>query len=353
MSTGGRRPPFFSRGRRIALLFFGFVAFARCSGGGGGGGQSTVPNASSSPSPVSSAMPSPSPGASVPPTATPTGTPTPSATPTTTPTAAPTAANYQVRATYNIPYGSDPNEILDAYVPIDGKVTRPAVMLVHGGESVSGDKSALASESLQIAQAGFTTFDLDYTLSTPTVPGYPTQGNQVQAAIIWVRANAAQYGVDPARIGALGSSHGGELVALVALEGSGSQQTGSRLMAAVTWSGPTDLVSLYAIECPGSTPSCLNKGEIEYFDCLYPQCPATFVAASPVTYIDSSDPPMEIFNSTNELVPLSQANELANGLTTAGVYNQLIVYPGSLHASAYSAQAIGPTTSFFETELYR
>ncbi len=333
--------------RRAALLVFGCVASAGCSGGSDGHG--TLPVATASPAPVRSATPSPSPTA----TATITATPSASQSSSATPSAAPTPGDYQVRVTDNIRYGSAAEEVLDAYVPVDGKASRPAVMLVHGGASIRGDKSELAHESMQIAQAGFTTFDLNYTLSTPTAPGYPTQGDQVQAAIVWARANAAQFGVDPARIGALGSSHGGELVALVALEGSGPQQTGARLMAAVTWSGPTDLVSLYALECPGSTSSCAKKPEIEYLDCFYPQCPATYVAASPVTYVDPSDPPMAIFNSANELVPVSQANELANDLTAAGVYNQLTIYPGSVHAAGYSAQALGPTIAFFETELYR
>jgi acetyl esterase len=320
-------------------------ALAACSGGGGGAPGGSAPSAG--PTVAASAIPTPT--AAGTPLATPTAVSHPSATP----TPAPAATTYPVSETGNVSYGPSPDEILDAYVPADGKTTRPAVMVVHGGGSTSGDKSNLSTESLAIAAAGFTVFNLNYTLSTPTVPGYPVQGDQVQAAIVWARANAATYGVDPARIGGLGSSHGAELIDLVALEGSGSQQTGDRLMAAVSWSGPTDLVSLYAIECPAGGPSCLGKAEIEYLDCLYPACPAQYVAASPVTYVDSSDPPIAIYNSTNELVPLPQANELASDLAAASVPYQLTIYPGSLHAQEYHDQALAPSIQFLQTELYR
>ncbi len=290
-------------------------------------------------------------GGPVPPA--PTASATPLSTPTSTPTPVPTAGSYAVRETDEISYGTSPDETLDAFVPNDGRTSRAAVIVVHGGASVAGDKRSLVAVSSQIAAAGFSVFDIDYTLATMTVPGYPTQGNQVQAAIAWVRANAATYGVDPTRIGALGSSHGGELVALVALEGSGAQTSGVRLAAAVLWSGPTDLVTLYQSACPPTGPSCSSQPEVEYLDCLYPDCPAQYVAASPVTYVDASDPPMEIFNSTNELVPLSQADELAADLAKVGIAHQEIVYPGTQHADAYSAQALPATISFFFAQLSR
>jgi acetyl esterase/lipase len=277
--------------------------------------------------------------------------PAPTATPVPAPSAS--ATTYPVAATTDVPYGPAASEVLDAYVPADGKATRPAVIVVHGGGSTGGDKKSLTAVSTAIAAAGFTVLNIDYTLSTPTAPGFPVQGDQVQAAIVWARASGAAYGVDPARIGGLGSSHGAELIDLVALEGSGSQTTGARLKAAVSWSGPTDLVSLYAVECPGNGASCLSQGELQYLDCLYPDCPQTYVDASPVTYADGTDPPISIFNSTNELVPLSQANELASDLAAAGVPYQLTIYPGTLHAQAYSAQALEPSIQFLQTELNR
>jgi acetyl esterase/lipase len=66
---------------------------------------------------------------------------------------------------------------------------------------------------------GVTAFVLKYRLARETGSTYAIEGDaaaDLRRAIRWVRANAAQYGVDPRRIGVMGFSAGGELVSLVA-----------------------------------------------------------------------------------------------------------------------------------------
>lgn len=67
---------------------------------------------------------------------------------------------------------------------------------------------------------GVTAFVLKYRLARdPGSSGYGIETHgaaDLRRAVRWVRANAAQYGVDPRRIGVMGFSAGGELVSLVA-----------------------------------------------------------------------------------------------------------------------------------------
>ena len=66
---------------------------------------------------------------------------------------------------------------------------------------------------------GVTVFVLKYRLARDGASGYSIEGHgaaDLRRAVRHVRANAAQYGVDPKRIGAMGFSAGGELVSLVA-----------------------------------------------------------------------------------------------------------------------------------------
>ena len=62
-------------------------------------------------------------------------------------------------------------------------------------------------------------FAISYRLMKPGVKTYPGAVYDVKAAIQYVRANAAELGVDPARIGVMGDSAGAHLAALVALAG--------------------------------------------------------------------------------------------------------------------------------------
>ncbi|WP_205691949.1 alpha/beta hydrolase [Caulobacter soli] len=66
---------------------------------------------------------------------------------------------------------------------------------------------------------GVTVFVLKYRLAREAGSTYAIDRDaaaDLRRAVRWVRANAAQYGVDPHRIGVMGFSAGGELVSLVA-----------------------------------------------------------------------------------------------------------------------------------------
>ena len=56
---------------------------------------------------------------------------------------------------------------------------------------------------------------------------------------------------------------------------------------------------------------------------------------SPVTYIDSGDPPVLTFHgSADPIVPASQARILHEALRKAGVVNRLFIYEGAGHGFA-------------------
>jgi dipeptidyl aminopeptidase/acylaminoacyl peptidase len=88
-----------------------------------------------------------------------------------------------------------------------------------------------------------------------------------------------------------------------------------------------------------------------FLGCLPDACPDTYAAASPITHVDKTDSPMLIVNSTNELVPQSQADAMKAALDKAGVANQAIILPGSAHSRAYSNQVWDQTVTFLENYL--
>jgi acetyl esterase/lipase len=94
-----------------------------------------------------------------------------------------------------------------------------AIIVVPGG---GHELIVWTTEGVNVAQAlnryGITAFVLKYRLahekgSTSTVDD---AASDVRRSIRWVRAHAADYGIDPHRIGIMGFSAGGELVSLVA-----------------------------------------------------------------------------------------------------------------------------------------
>jgi len=166
-------------------------------------------------------------------------------------------------------------------------------------------------------------------------------------AIRWIRAHAGRFSVDPSRLGLFGASAGGNLAALAATRVQGALDTGARVRALVSWSGPMDL-ALFDAELGGPSQHPFVES---YIGCTPTACPARYRAASPVTHVDRSDPPTLLANSTSEIVPLAQAREMAAQLTAAAVPHELLVLPGSRHAAQYASAVWQTTVTFLERHL--
>lgn len=139
---------------------------------------------------------------------------------------------------------------LDAFVP-DGPGPFPSVILVHGGGWNAGDKSGgrtkgyMAPMDDPLSRAGFAWFEINYRLAPKYT--FPACIDDVESAIRWVKAHAAQYHLDPARIAISGESAGGQLVDLAAARADES----TRVAAVVSFYGVYDMVAQARKEGPG------------------------------------------------------------------------------------------------------
>jgi acetyl esterase len=229
---------------------------------------------------------------------------------------------------------------LDAYLPT-APGPHPGVIVIYGGGWYTGSREWDQELGVELAQDGFVAFGVDYRLAPRFT--YPAPVEDLQTAVIWIRAHGSEFGVDPGRLGAIGESAGGHLAALLAVLGSGARDTGSRIAAAVSLSGPMDLGRL--VTDVGNTrlsDGMTGREAIEQFlGCRAAACAGPLREASPLTYVDGSDAPMLLANSTREVIPLSQATEMAGALREANVPVRLIEVPGSAHG-AYSLLAPVP-----------
>jgi len=113
------------------------------------------------------------------------------------------------------PFDPGSANLLDIYRPDDGKVY-PGVVLLHGGGWRTGDKEQLDETSEDLAKKGYVVANVNYRLSSTTKKSFPEAVIDVKAAIRWFRANAATYNVNPDKIGGVGGSAGGNLIAMAA-----------------------------------------------------------------------------------------------------------------------------------------
>jgi acetyl esterase/lipase len=115
---------------------------------------------------------------------------------------------------------------------------RPALLAIHGGEWCQGNKDDMRELAGFLCPLGYVLLSPNYRLSMtsePTHPDdatWPAQLDDVRAALAYAKANAAQWNVDPDRIGVIGYSAGANLALQLAF------RDGVRVVVDI--SGPTN-----------------------------------------------------------------------------------------------------------------
>lgn len=95
---------------------------------------------------------------------------------------------------------------------------RPALVFFHGGGWTGGAPTQFNTQSTYLASRGLVCVQVEYRLLDKSDKAPPLVCIQdAKSAMRWVRAHAAELGIDPARIGAGGGSAGGHLAAFVGL----------------------------------------------------------------------------------------------------------------------------------------
>src|SRR6266481_1328443 len=127
---------------------------------------------------------------------------------------------YEVATTPDIVFAEHDGVTLlgDLYLP-QGLRKAPVLVGVHGGGWQVGDRKFYTNWGNYLARNGYAVFAIEYRLMKPGVKTWPGAVYDTRAAVQYVRAKAAELGVDPERIGMIGDSAGAHLSSLVALAG--------------------------------------------------------------------------------------------------------------------------------------
>ncbi len=219
---------------------------------------------------------------------------------------------------------------LDIYKPktIDKPV--PLLVFIHGGGWQSGKRSDYLIYLVDFAKRGYVTATVSYRLLSDAA--YPACIEDINDAVEWLFEHGNNYGYDTGRIALIGGSAGAHLAMLAAYgwksvdvnEKHGHEST-HRIKAVVDIYGPADLTTEYARTHPLVTNFIGNS---------FAKDPESYMAASPVYYLDGNDPPTLIMHGTSDdLVPISQSDNLKVKLDNLGVicvYYRLPLWPHTM-----------------------
>jgi acetyl esterase len=215
---------------------------------------------------------------------------------------------------------------LDAHIP-NGPGPHPAVILVHGGGWVRGNrKDTMAPLFAPLSDAGFAWFSISYRL-IGEIRGKNILGtaeDDVRNAVLYVKDHAAEFRIDPDRVALIGDSAGGQLACMAAL------QPGSRgaVKAVVSLYGPNDLASI-AQNAPQIPEEWRDKIMASpWGDVLM----SGLKSKSPINYLHAGMPPFLLIHGTKDpLVPYEQSVTLCNRIEKAGGSCTLFSVEGGGH----------------------
>ncbi|MBN9413941.1 hypothetical protein ABS71_21250 [bacterium SCN 62-11] len=217
---------------------------------------------------------------------------------------------------YSTPDGHE--NVLDLDLPEEGAGPFPLVIMIHGGGWSSGSRENFTAPEL--VEDGFAVATIDYRLAPEFK--FPAYIQDVKAAIRFLRSHAAQYQLNPDKVGLWGSSAGAHLAVLAGLSDKpGPWDVGenlevpSNVQAVVDWFGPTSFQGL-----ENASESAKNTVKQAFGDdsLLWRQ-------ASPLFLVHRGAPPFLIMHGLQDkLVPFSQSEQLYGSLRAAEVSAKLV-----------------------------
>jgi acetyl esterase/lipase len=260
-------------------------------------------------------------------------------------TPAPRLDKSAIKMERNITYATINGERLQldiAYPKADGKY--PLVVFIHGGAWKFGDRSELSRpiQDPEVASNGMSTIEnlasrgfVGATISYRLAPKgkFHDMLSDCKTAVRFLKAKAKDYHADPDKVGAVGFSAGGHLVAMLGLagkeagfEGTLYPEQSSKVNCVVDLFGPTDL-TLYA-ESEG-----LNKGFMRpLLGDQALQSRELHVKASPITYVKKDAPPFLIMHGTADfVVPIIHSERLVAKMKDVGAPVEFVPVKGKGH----------------------
>jgi alpha-L-fucosidase 2 len=221
--------------------------------------------------------------------------------------------------------------LLDVNIP-EGAGPFPIALLVHGGGWSSGDKANVGSAGRSsdispwfkpLTDAKFTWFSINYRLAS--AHRWPEGFNDLQTAIRWVKAHAAEFKGDPNRIALFGHSSGGHVVCLAATLIDDSLRVQAVVGFAPVTNHEQDLPIRGGLSA--SLQGLLNRPKE-----LTPESLGLLRELSPINHVRPGLPPfLLIHGDADKSVPFQQSLDFQAKLQANNVRCDLIRIPGAPH----------------------
>ncbi|MBN2572711.1 MAG: alpha/beta hydrolase [Ignavibacteriales bacterium] len=234
----------------------------------------------------------------------------------------------------------------------------PLIIWICGGAWYSMDINAHLPNLVEIAKKGYVIATIEYRNSNEAK--FPSQIEDVKAAIRFLRANAENYKIDHRNIGIMGESAGGYLASFVGTTNEKPEfdkglylNYSSKVQAVCSWYAPIDLNVKKHL---GQTHEKLKKITPEelFLSDTTSINSSLFVKANPITYLSKKTPPFLLFHGLKDTtVPIYQSEIFYDALKSRSIPADLYIIEDAGHASVefFQPQIKSLIVDFFDRYL--
>lgn len=221
--------------------------------------------------------------------------------------------------------------LTDIFVPDTDRHKSAAVVFIHGGGWIGGERQAFLWHAHRLSLHGYVACAIDYRLTETAV--FPAAVEDCQSAVKWLRENAERFDLSDDRIGVMGSSAGGHLAACLGVFDGKEDTISSRANCVVDIHGIHDFISL-----AGNGGKVNESGEA-FIGGTISEKKDRSMQASPALHVNDDSAPMFLVHDPgDDIVPYDQSLILADALIRNGRPMRFMPSPGSGHGFVYNPQ---------------
>jgi len=237
----------------------------------------------------------------------------------------------------DLAYSPHTRQRLDVYQPAGAKDC-PVLVYVYGGSWNGGRKTLYAPAAQRLLPEGAVIVIPDYTLYPEA--GYPTQTQEIAAALAWTLDHIQEYGGDPRRVVVVAQSAGAHVAALALLD---PQFLAAHGHHAGEVRGFFGISGVYDIETQLAHERSKGRTGQYVIDVMGGR--QNIAAASPATFVGPGALRTRLIHGDQDgTVPLRMSVEFYERLRAAGAETEFSVYPGGGHSGIlFDALAQNPS----------
>ncbi|CAM2938613.1 alpha/beta hydrolase [Rariglobus hedericola] len=235
---------------------------------------------------------------------------------------------------------------MDFYRAVGRTKPAPCVVMIHGGGWDSGDRGQLPAVNHHLARLGYAVAAVSYRLAPATV--WPGQADDVVAAITYLKAHAAELGIDPTRLVLMGRSAGGQIASSV-----GYGRPDPAVRGVVSFYGPHDQVFAWGFS---REDDILNAVKLlrQYLGGSPDEAPEAYRTASAylIATKENALPTLMVHGEMDSMVWNKQSERLHAKLDGLGVPNAFVSLPWATHACDFNPHGPSGQLAWYSLEWF-